>query len=201
MTWGPRRPSPPPDPATAADPDLDDNWTGGHYELAVNLGPSSDDARIDAAVAAVEEVAGVRRDPHRPLSRLNAAGVTTCPSGDVVCGISVVQEGEGGDDWVFLFVPLGALEKRDPRVGAYPFGHDGGAVSRGWREPLDAWLLDLGRALFTRVRFAYAFAGFETSGESLEELTGDVRHHPVLVRDGETLRHLPLTHWSYDDRG
>jgi hypothetical protein len=197
------------------DVDHPENWYGGFYELAINLGPH-DDARLEEALVAVWSSAAVdgclarTQDPlHRSVpcsldsleQHGHLRGVVTCPDGGrVVCGVWVVRE-DDGDDWLDFALPLGALE-RDPRVGAFPFGDDGGAVSREWREPLDSWLGDVGASVYQRVPFGYAAIGFEASGLSLVELVGGSdRYWPVLRPTNGGLELLPVTRWDFGVAG
>lgn len=198
------------------DPADDENWYGGFYELAINLGPRSD-ARLGKALAAVWRAAGVDRclardddGRHRDavlsvesIERYgHLAGVTTLPDhGHIVCGAVTIRE-EQGDDWLDFYLPLGALGRHDPRVGAFPFGDDGGAVSRSWRDPLHQWLNRIGEETFNAVPFLYAGIGFEVSGLSLDELTGS-RHryfHVLAVRDSQ-LEIQPVTRWDFGAPG
>lgn len=133
----------------ADDLDVSENWHGGSYELAVNLGPR-DDTRMEAALTTVWSSATVEgclaRDEARshpvPCTLLSLEqfghlnGRVRLPDGGViVCGVVAVRE-ENGDDWLIFYLPLGALAEHDARVGAFPFGDDGGEASRAWREPI-----------------------------------------------------------------
>ncbi len=164
-----------------------DAWTGGFYELAVELGPR-DDARLEAALAAVwadgslqgcfgersvEPTDQVRFAP--TLAELEARGhllgVATLPSGErAACGTVAVRETEGAD-WLILYVPVGSLEALDERVGAFPF--DAGD-ERAWREPIDAWLMEIGEAVFAAVPFGLALVGHEVSGTASSAELGGV---------------------------
>jgi len=60
------------------------------------------------------------------------------PSGDrVVCG-GFSSRYEGIDE-LALYLPLGALDRVDPRIGGYPFDESSGVESFCWRAPLDRW--------------------------------------------------------------
>lgn len=86
------------------------------------------------------------------------------PNGDrTVCGAVAIHE-DDSDDWLGFYLPLGALGELDPRVGGFPFGDAGGDVSRAWREPIDAWLSDVGSSVYKSVRYRHAVIGFEASG-------------------------------------
>ncbi|AEE47509.1 hypothetical protein [Cellulomonas fimi] len=195
------------DPADAAD---DENWTGGYYELAIDLGPH-DDGRLDAAVRALWAAAGLeppfrRLDPRqRPDVSARAlldghlhARVTVPGLGRTVCTVLVVREvtDDGGvtrhgDDWLDLCLPLGALSHLDARVGAYPFSH---APSRAWREPVEQWFAGVAGAVFGSVPFAYALTGFEVSGFGAEDAADGRTGLYERAADG-TLRVAPVTAW------
>jgi hypothetical protein len=88
------------------------------------------------------------------------------PSGEeVVCG-SVAIRFDDGDDWIELYLPLGALGSTDERIGPFPFGEPGGPVSLAWRLPIDAWLARVATRVYTRVPFELAVIGFEAAGEA-----------------------------------
>jgi hypothetical protein len=178
----------------SSDLDEAENWHGGFYELAINLGPR-DDARLGLALATVWSAARVRgchqRTPagHVPASCTldslenagHLAGTVKLPDGrEVVCGAVAIRE-EGGADWLDFYLPLGALGDSDSRVGGFPFGEDGGASSRRWREPLDEWLRAVGADVYARVPFLCAIVGFEASGLRLDEVLGTSEAYRTLA--------------------
>jgi hypothetical protein len=192
-----------------------ENWHGGFYELAMNLGPRSD-ARLDLALTTVWSAAKVRGCHQRTaaghvpatctLDSLEGAGhlagTVKIPDGRVlVCGAVAIRE-EAGDDWLDFYLPLGALGESDPRVGGFPFGDDGGAKSRSWREPLDEWLMAIGAAVYARVAFRYAVVGFEASGLTLGEVlaTSDTFYSVLDGRSG-TLVVTGLSRWDFGRPG
>jgi hypothetical protein len=165
---------------------LDDaeNWVGGGYQLVVQLGPS-DDARLGHAAEGLCRLAGVvsapagesalvERPPPPSLDRRHVRGVVTLPDGPrVVCGAFVSRDDAPGDDWIVLYLPLGALGRADRRVGGYPFG--GVESSVAWRRPLDAWLASLAERLLEDVPFRVAVIGFDAFGEvQADDLTGRI---------------------------
>jgi hypothetical protein len=182
-----------------------DNWSGGFYELSVNLGPP-DDRRLDAAIGVLWTGAGVRGcvggEPgaYEPvecgLSALerfgHLRGVVRLPDGaQVVCGLFASRD-LGGEDWLDFYLPLESLGRHDPRIGGFPFGSE---PSRTWREPLNAWLTQLARDLFAEVPFRYALVDFETDPLTLEQATaGGRRTYGALVAVDDGLVELPPTH-------
>lgn len=170
------------------DPKHAGNWLGGYYELTVKLG-APDDARLDAALAALWQAAALapayRRGTAGPVE-MSAQSVLTGPLrsvatipglGSTVCAVMASRAlldddgAEGyGDDWLDLCLPLGALGNLDKRVGGYPFGDF--EQSRGWREPIEEWFATVATAVFGVVPFEHAVTGDEVSGDELAEAQG-----------------------------
>jgi len=100
-----------------------DAWTGGFYELAMQLG-ERDDVRLQAAVGVLARRAGITGPWHvqwqpdrvRPVSWSSAdlvagqlRGQAQLPGGQqVICAVAAVRE-DRGDDWLDLCIPLEAL--------------------------------------------------------------------------------------------
>ena len=184
---------------TVADPTdfLDDeNWHGGYYELAIDLGErtaAGADARLVAALRTVwadSALEGCYLDRWRPRSEQTAItpaaasleeppplyGTATLPGGStVVCVTHVVRgidgEGRTPHDWLDLCIPTGALGRVDTRVSDYPFGDDG---SLAWRAPIDEWMYRVAAAVFRIAPFRVALIGFEVSGDPAADLEGPV---------------------------
>nr|BFE63984.1 hypothetical protein GCM10020063_085100 [Dactylosporangium thailandense] len=163
------------DPARLVDRE---NWSGGFYELDIELGNVGPD-RLQSALMclwAVARIEGCYADPRTlgtdrlvsvPLRASSLeehgllAGAVALPSGHrVVCACTSV-EFDGGQRWLTLHLPLGALARTDRRIGGFPFGDDGGPVSLRWRHPLDAWLGTVADAVHAEVGIACAVIGFE----------------------------------------
>ncbi|WP_328603151.1 hypothetical protein OG943_24015 [Amycolatopsis sp. NBC_00345] len=162
---------------------LADNWHGGFYELALNLGATSD-TRLERALAAlagavpVPDWYGTRdREPagQPPVGctlgslrrHQHLQGIVTLPGGTpVVCGVVAIRE-DGGPDWLDFYLPLGALGRAEPRVDAFPFPFEGeGALAHlAWRRPIDDWLAEVGRQVHAAAGFSYGLIGHEVSGE------------------------------------
>jgi hypothetical protein len=176
--------------------DLDDhtNWIGGFYELAIELGPR-DDARLERMLVAIWRLAKatgpfVRPDdgPSRPAS-LNLEslgqllhGVVRLPNGsDVVCGAMSIR-GDGPDCLIF-YVPVGALERTDPRIAGFTGDED--PESLVWRRPLDRWLADLAIRAYAEAPFQFATIGWEAFAVLAEEsarATIPLERHGAFVR-------------------
>jgi hypothetical protein len=165
----------------ASDLDDEENWTGGFYELAFELGPT-DDARLERSLLAVWREASVvgcfaaRTDQqilHIPaaltLESLAAnghlRGNVRLPDGhDIVCGVVAVRF-ENASDWLSFYLPLGALARTDPAVDGYPFSADSGETSLIWRRPIDDWLADVASRVYGEIPFRFALVGMESMGE------------------------------------
>lgn len=156
-----------------ADPQDEENLSGGWYELAVEL-DAGDPRRVDEAVRELSRLAGVES--------VESGHVLCLPDGHgVVCTSAVIEEDTSV--WVVLGVPLGALARVDPRVGGYPFSDDQG---HSWRRPLDDWLAAIAVGLFDVLPFRLALVGFEASGvmsaaELAEGVPVDHGHVGIIV--------------------
>jgi hypothetical protein len=160
------------DPADIAD---ETNWYGGFYELALEIGPS-DDPRLDAALELLLRGARVAgRVDHGGHLR----GVVGLPDGmSVVCGGLAIREDEGPSCWACFYLPLGALERADARVGGYPFGSFERSLE--WRLPIDDWLAAVGREVYREVPFRLGKIGMEVSALEIDEAMGT-----LVPADGE----------------
>jgi hypothetical protein len=184
----------------------DDAWSGGSYDLAIELGPR-DDARLTRALEALWSCTDLDgcyefadREPHEQL-RVNVGafsletplhGIARIGSRAQIACRTVVVRFDDGADWIYVSLPLGSLGHIF-EVGAFPF-EDGGDLS--WRPALDEWLCGLGRRAFNAVPFRLALVGwdggelddaetFHTSGVPAERWVG------YLVAEAESLRWFP----------
>jgi hypothetical protein len=119
----------------------DERWSGGHYELEMELGPRSDE-RLVAALRAVwahpaleGPYADRKREPSEqpladPVSGLDEhfAGVATLPDGSRVPCATVssrlAPEQAGGihqEDSLNLYLPVAGLAAVWPHIGRFPF--------------------------------------------------------------------------------
>jgi hypothetical protein len=112
-------------------------------------------------------------------------GVVRLPSGlDAVCGAQAIRE-EGGADWFIFYVPVGALERTDPRIPGFMGEED--PASLVWRRPLDQWLAALAIGAYPEVPFQFAMIGFEAFGwadESAAKIPAEPHGAYVLPLDG-----------------
>ena len=154
-----------------------DAWNGGFYELAIELGPRSDERllvalktlwRCDGLNGCHKDSAAEPSNQPRILPDLNGhlLGIATVPGGrQVACGTFTVRE-DNGSDWLGFYLPMGALETVYD-VGAFPFNDD--TSNRAWREPLDTWLVQIAKSVFSVTPFSLALLGHEVSGETSAE--------------------------------
>jgi hypothetical protein len=196
--------------------DADDNWVGGYYELALELG-ERDDARLEAAFHSMRELAQVdsfwahvnlKPSKYESVSPTLSSllqfalirGTLKLPNGRmVVCGLNAVREEAEpphyAPDWLVLGVPLGALIKIEPRVGGYPFGSYDSSLA--WRQPIDEWLAVIGSQIFATTNFRLGLIGMETSGEAysdrLENGIPAKRSFGYLWPEDGKLRYFPAT--------
>jgi hypothetical protein len=187
-----------------------DAWTGGYYELAMQLG-ERDDVRLQAALAVLARAAGiagpwhVQWQPDRvrqvswTVADLEAGalrGQLQLPYGEpMICAVFGVRE-DDGDDWLDLSIPLEALGRSDGRIGGFPFEPEG-SDSLTWRRPIDDWFARLAGEVRQETAFRLAVIGFEVSGEVRAEELADkpeIRPDALVLADGT---YLPATSEGY----
>ncbi|GGX24636.1 hypothetical protein [Streptomyces lomondensis] len=149
------------------------NWSGGYYELAIEVG-STDDARLEALLRALWSAADVHgcfgrsdREPEEQdpvpctvgsLTEYgHLRGQVRLPTGQlVVCGCVAIRGGDDSSDWLDFYVPLGALDNADVAYwDGRPFFRSGA---------LDDWLAAIGTETFKSAPFSLGVIGFEVSG-------------------------------------
>ncbi|WP_258543877.1 hypothetical protein [Streptomyces ipomoeae] len=149
------------------------NWSGGCYELAIEVG-STDDARLQAVLSAVWSAASVQgcygdgnREPEEqdpvPCTVASLAefghlrGRVRLSTGQLVaCGCVAIRGGDESSDWLDFYVPLGTL---DHAGIAY---WDGRPFFRS--AVMDDWLAGIGIETFEQALFSLGVIGFEVSG-------------------------------------
>jgi hypothetical protein len=187
-----------------------ENWTGGFYELSLEIGDRDDDRLHRAltalwrATAIVGCYAGRDREPADqtavPLTVASLRefghlrGIAHPPvGGPVLCGCYSGVDGEN-PDWLTLYFPLGALARVERRVGAFPFGPDGGPESLRWRASLDAWLAEVANEVFHDIDFRLGLIGFEldyTTAADLDGVVPDQRWSGYLLPADGRLGYAP----------
>ncbi|MFG1674673.1 hypothetical protein [Micromonospora sp. NPDC049282] len=200
----------PPDPAAFTDAE---NWTGGFYELAIEVG-DTDDERLDRVLGALWRAAGIRgcqldrdREPDEsiavPPARSSVVGSdhlygrVDLPGGArIVCGVYVTRE-DRGSDWVDFYLPTGALARVDARLGGFPFFDDGGPRSLDRRRPIDDWLARVGAEMYDDVGFRLRLIGYEVFGDPDVEEPFDRADPPArfgyLFPESTGVRYVPAT--------
>lgn len=188
----------------------DDVWYGGFYELAIEVGPNSDE-QVSAVLQAMWTHPALEgcyldrtKEPHEqqrvtsaqtPLeSGMHLQGLALLPNGyRVACGTCLIRE-DDGPDWVNFYLPMGALgEGYD--VGGYPFiGKE--ESSEHWQKPVDDWLVEMGSYVFSITRYRLGLIGFEVSShvyadELAEKGIPVERYCGYLWPSGEEVKYYP----------
>jgi len=154
------------------------NWFGGFYELAIELGKSSDQ-RLFGALNALwhhpslegcylnNDIEPNQQERFSPISkfleRMHLYGLAQLPNTKkVACGSCLIREDEGSD-WLDFYLPTAALSDTI-RLGGFPFDNID-FVYHEWQVPLDEWLKDIATHIYAEVPFKLGLIGFEVSGE------------------------------------
>ena len=163
-----------------------DAWSGGYFELALELGPRSDE-RVRAALSVVwahPTLAGCfeisdsepedqeRIAPGDIAIEQNAYGVADIPGVGRTCCLSIVFRESDGSDWLTLGVPMGSLAHVAP-TGAYPFEDD---TDLSWRSAMYAWLRQIAETVSVHVPFQLGLIEHEVSGDTCAD---DVRREGI----------------------
>jgi hypothetical protein len=177
---------------------LDDTWTGGFYELAIELGSYSDQHLLDALKTiwnhsslegcyldrTKEPDQQVRYNSVSELfhqremySGFHVQGVATLPNKlRIACGTCVIREYSDNNpdapDWLDFYLPMGALEQAYD-VGGYPFDTDIKSPEN-WQKPIDDYVAQIGMELFAKVDFRLGLVGHEVSGiQNADEIANE----------------------------
>jgi hypothetical protein len=174
-------------------------WWGGYYELAIELGPRSDERLLTSleTIWASSSLEGcyLRRDiepslqerSSPTLSKLHHQGVATLPNGrQAACGTVIIRE-DRGIDWLDFYLPMCALDRAYENT---PF--------REWREPFYGWLVQIAQAVFAVTMFPLGLIGHEVFGEQRSERVrvngiSKQRRYGCLWREGDRLVWYPPT--------
>jgi hypothetical protein len=150
----------------------DEAWIGGFHELALEVGPRSDD-RLRAALEALwshPDLDGCYLDRGREPSDQprkqpclesgsHLLGVAQLPNGSrVACGSCLIREVNDGPDWLDFYLPRGALWT------AFPFKTE--AEEADWEFEVDDWLAEVGLWIARSASFRLGLIGVEVSGEA-----------------------------------
>jgi hypothetical protein len=152
-------------------------WSGGHYEIATELGGRSD---VRAALALdrlwsyralqgcylIKDREPTTQEPVNLHEHLEDHwyGIATLPNGQrVPCGSSLCRF-DNASDWMLFYLPLASLGNVYP-VGGYPFAEDSDKAE--WRSELDNWLIGIAKHVFQDFPFHLALVGFEVEFASI----------------------------------
>lgn len=170
---------------------LDDTWTGGFYELALEIGPYADKPLFDALKVlwkhpslegcyldqTKEPDDQVRYNPVAELyyqqgmySDFHTYSISTLPNGSrIACGSCIIREyfagsdaDEDAPDWLVFYLPMGALAQTYD-VGGYPFDTDIKSPE-SWQKPIDDYLAELGKYIYAHAPSRLGLIGHEVSG-------------------------------------
>ena len=192
----------------------DQIWKGAFYELAIELGPRSDE-RLQLALSAIwgtpclqgcytdRNKAPEEQDQVEPsIVNLDIHGhlrgiAILSDEQRVPCGTVAIRE-EEGPDWLDFYIPIAVIEQIYKDVDGF-FGMDH-PKSRCWREPLDNWLAEIGREVFSAVVFRLGLIGCEVSGvayasELIASGVPKARGISYLWPTPEGIQYYPTNRW------
>ncbi|WP_329341596.1 hypothetical protein OG866_37000 [Streptomyces sp. NBC_00663] len=156
-------------------------WSGGFYELAIEVG-STDDAALQAVLDAVWTAAQVQgcyghegREPEeqeavpRTIAALEEFGQllgrVRLPTGELVAfGVTAVRGGDDSSDWLDFGVPLSALWQAGVAFEEGPFERSAAT---------DDWLAALATDAFREAPFSLGLVGWNVSGLAEAALLSD----------------------------
>jgi hypothetical protein len=156
-----------------------DAWSGGFYELALEVGPRSDYQLRSAQTAlwSHPDLDGCFLDRDRePDQQLRVTpdcleegphllGVAHLPNGTrVACGSCLIREMGEGPDWLAFYLPVTSLGISYP-VGPFPFGTEADWPG-AWRFEVEDWLASIGQWVARSASYRLGLIGFEVSGEA-----------------------------------
>lgn len=156
------------------EPDL---WLGSFYELAIEVSPSGDDARLATAVSGMFDAPGLQGPwkekvdigrPERSTSILAPSALQQVSMfslvrlGDLgVVGAEVHSLREvGGSDWLVLCVPCGMLQT--VTEVRYPLSR----IANPWMDSVDEALTAVAIEVYQSIPFDLALVGEEVSGHT-----------------------------------
>jgi len=189
-----------------------DAWSGGYYELAMELGSRSDE-RLKSALETLWAYGGLdgcyldstlepwQQRRVQPVNdcdletRLHGALTASWSDLKIAC-CSIVCRLVDGADWLYFALPIGSLER--------VFHWDEFAIwdyaGSAWRPRVDDWLRALGRHVYTAAPFQLALVGRTDTVEEDEDAEGVAAHGVpssrglgYLVPSGDDLQWYPPT--------
>jgi len=185
-----------------------DTWSGGFFELAVELAATTPAMRR-AALETLWRYPGLsgpfsQREVSPELQQAldsplpidtQLYGLARFPDAAIPCASHGWCFDESNEAWLCLGLPMSALAVRFA-VGAFPFV-DGSSFS--WREPVHAWLRAVAEHLHAATPFKLGLVGFEPDDSELNLATIESHGIPVkrfeglLIPEGSRLGWYPPT--------
>lgn len=196
-------------------------WTGGHYQLLIDVGEGR------SAPGQVTEVAAALwahpcldgpyprcdlepdRQARSEAGTGNCYGTATLPNGTAVSCASwtlsslsdFLPDGEPHPpDLLEFYLPLGSLRRAWPQIGGFPFQQ--GQNTRPWQEPLEEWLASIAADTYTRARFRLAVIDFELDVDYdlwrswTRRTVPAKRRVGLLLAAGDEIDYLQRTIWA-----
>jgi hypothetical protein len=186
-----------------------DAWWGGFYELSMEFEPDSDLRQAFNALWCIHDLLGcyLNRDvDHNLQIRIkpndvdlnehpHVYGLACLADGKVLpCGLFNFCYDDGSGCFLELYIPMSALSDAYPAIGGYPINHR--KSTQCWREPLDAWLAEIGKHVFQHAKFREAKIGFEPSDfDASIGFLPKPGHLGYLRPEGDKLIYYPAAPW------
>ena len=184
----------------------DNLWLGSSYELAIEVSPSADDARLRVAISSLlksPEVAGPwlrREDMGGPVARsdelpLDPNPIAYCTTGvpnrgELGSAILAVRE-SGGSDWLSLSIPSGMLER------VFDVQYPLLAQANPWRAEIDQVLLRVAEKVYRSTAFDLAIVGEECSGHvHASELDASCLEHGKYLLSQRLFNTIEMHRWA-----
>jgi hypothetical protein len=151
--------------------------------------------------SAVEPDAQAQITPTNDNLKGELLGLAQVPGGKwVACSTTVVREDETGIDWLKLGLPMGSLGSVYD-VGGFPFDEKS---HQDWREPLEAWLAEIGRHVYQSAPFRLGIIAMESDfmfslddfGDGFLKEIPDSRYIGYLVSEAGELKYYVTNDWS-----
>jgi hypothetical protein len=191
------------------DPDV---WTGGFYELCLEL-PAQDDATTAYGLAALwrsPQLSGcfVRNDiePTQQVARTleslpvegHLYGVATLGDGQhCVCGSYTTHFADEGR-WLGFYLPMGAFAQIYP-VGSYPFGRATLQLEHTLKV-VNEWFRTLAEEVYKHLAFTFGVIGFETDFSAIKaqalQAIPTVRWEGLVIPTDDHLLWYPPTEYG-----
>lgn len=188
-----------------------DAWSGGFFELCIELA-SSDESVIRQALTALwaqPQLTGYYlhndREP-REQERLtdwtsipegHVYGIARLPQGSFVPCIGSILDFESKDGiWLNLCVPSGSVVAHYKDIGGFPFNKESPAKEHALRE-IYGWLHSIAEGIYQTVHFTVAVIGFEVDlPPQLRQGIPPNRYDGLLLAQDGVLNWYPPTEYG-----